>query len=164
MANNFIQSAAVIVHVACVASVSVGFPHKFRCFGREKIGARAKTKEGGREEKRKQRFLFSSPPPLSFFLALAPIFARPKHRNLCGNPMETLATQAIVHAYLVSGKQDGRIIYQNSTWRTALRKTFARLFSAVGLCFSIFLYVLFHSSISLSNFLTLLFRQLLVVA
>ena len=35
-------------------------------------------------------------PPLSFF-ALAPIFARPKHRNLRGNPTETLATQASQH-------------------------------------------------------------------
>ena len=32
-------------------------------------------------------------PPLSFF-GLALIFARPKHRNLHGNPTETLATQA----------------------------------------------------------------------
>ena len=30
----------------------------------------------------------------SLFFALALIFARPKHRNLCGNPTETLATQA----------------------------------------------------------------------
>ena len=37
---------------------------------------------------------FSSPPPPSFFFALALIFARPKHRNLRGNPTETLATQA----------------------------------------------------------------------
>ena len=28
----------------------------------------------------------------------------------------------IVDAYLVSGKQGGRIIYQNSTWQTARRK------------------------------------------
>ena len=28
----------------------------------------------------------------------------------------------IVDAYLVSGKQGGRIIYQNLTWRTARRK------------------------------------------
>ena len=33
--------------LACVASVSVRFPRKFRCFGRAKIGARAKKKQGG---------------------------------------------------------------------------------------------------------------------
>ena len=31
--------------VACVASVSVGFPRKFRCFGRAKIKARARSTE-----------------------------------------------------------------------------------------------------------------------
>ena len=48
------KAVGICVKLACVASVSVGFPHKFRCFGRAKIGARAKKKEGGgREEKRK---------------------------------------------------------------------------------------------------------------
>ena len=61
----------------------------------------------------------------------------------------------IVDAYLVRGKYGGRIIYQNSTWGQREENTFASLFSAVGLCFSIFLYVLFHSSISLSNVVTL---------
>ena len=35
------------VYLACAASVSVGFSHKFRCFGRAKIGATARKKEGG---------------------------------------------------------------------------------------------------------------------
>ena len=43
------------LHIACVASVSVGFPHKFRCFGRAKIGARAKMKEGGGGEEKRKR-------------------------------------------------------------------------------------------------------------
>ena len=30
----------------------------------------------------------------NFFFVLAPIFARPNHRNLCGNPTEALAMQA----------------------------------------------------------------------
>ena len=34
----------------------------------------------------------------------------------------TQSAAVIVDAYLVSGKQCGRIIYQNSTWRTARRK------------------------------------------
>ena len=37
--------------LACVASVSVGFPHKFRCFGRAKIRARPKKKEGEGERR-----------------------------------------------------------------------------------------------------------------
>ena len=42
----------MVISVACVASVSVGFPHKFRCFGRAKIGARAKKKEGEGERRK----------------------------------------------------------------------------------------------------------------
>ena len=34
--------------LACVASVSLEFPCKFRCFGRAKIKARAKKERGGR--------------------------------------------------------------------------------------------------------------------
>ena len=34
----------------------------------------------------------------------------------------TQSAAVIVDAYLVSGKQDGRIIYQNLTWLTARRK------------------------------------------
>ena len=34
-------------YIACVASVSVGFPRKFRCFGRAKIKARPKKERGG---------------------------------------------------------------------------------------------------------------------
>ena len=41
--------------VACVASVSVGFLHKFRCFGCVKVGARAKKKEGGGGEEKRKR-------------------------------------------------------------------------------------------------------------
>ena len=41
--------------LACVASVSVGFPQKFRCYGRAKIGARAKKKEGGGGEEKRKR-------------------------------------------------------------------------------------------------------------
>ena len=41
-----------VTPLACVASVSVGFPRKFRCFGRAKIGARAKKKEGGGGEEK----------------------------------------------------------------------------------------------------------------
>ena len=56
-----------------------------------KIKAKVKKERGGGgEEKRKLPL-----PPLSFF-ALALIFARPKHRNLRGNPTETLATQAML--------------------------------------------------------------------
>ena len=48
-------SCFAINSIACATSVSVGFPRKFRCFGRAKIGARAKKKEvGGGEEKRKR--------------------------------------------------------------------------------------------------------------
>ena len=61
------------IDLACVASVSVGFSRKFRCFGPAKIGARA-TEESRRE--------------------LGPIFARPKHQNLRGNLTRTLARQA----------------------------------------------------------------------
>ena len=50
--------------VASVASVSVGFPHKFRCFGRAKIGARAKKKEGGGGEEKRKRL--QSLKPLEF--------------------------------------------------------------------------------------------------
>ena len=71
--------SSAIGALACVASVSVGFPHKFRCFGRAKIGARAKKKEGGGGEEKRKRVSFSPP-----------IFARPKHRNLRGNPRKRL--------------------------------------------------------------------------
>ena len=37
-----------------------------------------------------KRFLFSSPPPPSFFFALAPIFAWPKHWNLSETPWKCL--------------------------------------------------------------------------
>ena len=46
-----------LVWLACVASVSVGFPRKLQCFGRAKVGARAKKeREGVGEEKRKRQF------------------------------------------------------------------------------------------------------------
>ena len=51
--NQKVQHYTVFaLFVACVASVSVGFPHKFRCFSRAKIGARAKQKEGGGERRK----------------------------------------------------------------------------------------------------------------
>ena len=96
----------------------MGFPHKFRCFGRAEIGARAKkTEGGGGEEKRKllQSTLpfILSPSPL-FLFALAPIFSRPKHRNLCGNPTETLATQANNDVIMVAVKYENR-------WKQVIR-------------------------------------------
>ena len=41
------------VNLACVASVSMGFPRKFLCFGRAKTGARAKKKKKEEGERRK---------------------------------------------------------------------------------------------------------------
>ena len=40
--------------LACIASVSVGFPRKFRCFGRAKIKVRRKKEIGGRERGEKE--------------------------------------------------------------------------------------------------------------
>ena len=40
--------------------------------------------------------------------------------DMANNFIESAAV--IVDAYLVSGKQGGPVIYQNSTWRTARRK------------------------------------------
>ena len=45
----------IFANIACVASVSAGFPPKFRCFGRAKIRARAKKKEGGGGEEKRKR-------------------------------------------------------------------------------------------------------------
>ena len=65
-----LKSNKVEVEVACTASVSSGRgANSF--FGRARIGRAQKKK-------------------------IAPIFARPKHRNLRGNPTETPATQAKV--------------------------------------------------------------------
>ena len=50
--------------LACVASVSLGFPCRFRCFGREKTNARPKKERGGRE------FLFSPRPLLIYHVVI----------------------------------------------------------------------------------------------
>ena len=71
--------------VACVASVSVGFPCRFRCFDRVKIKARLKKERGGGgEEKRKPLPLT----PLSLFCSCLNFraaetlkFARKPHGN-----------------------------------------------------------------------------------
>ena len=53
-ASSGLLKSLLVANIACVASVSMEFPDKFRCFCRAKIGARAKNKEGGGgEEKRK---------------------------------------------------------------------------------------------------------------
>ena len=58
------------IDLACVASVSVGFSRKFRCFGPAKIAASA------REESRRE----SRP---NFREAKTPKFAREPHENAC---------------------------------------------------------------------------------
>ena len=63
-------------------------PSKFQCFDRAKIKAKPKKEGVGRGR------VETNPSTPPFFFALALIFARPKHRNLRGNPTETLATQA----------------------------------------------------------------------
>ena len=68
------------------------FRGKFRCFGRAKVGARAKKQKRVEGERREENFLLSSPPsPLSFF------FARPNFRATKTSKFatETLASQAI---------------------------------------------------------------------
>ena len=69
-----LKSNKVEVEIACTASVSSGR-------GANSFFCRARI---GRAQKKKKK--------------IAPIFARPKHRNLRGNPTETLATQAKVEA------------------------------------------------------------------
>ena len=68
-----ILSLAVAVftleQLACVASVSVGFAHKFRCFGRAKIKARPKKEIGGKGRGEKETLAdkpleFENPPLL----------------------------------------------------------------------------------------------------
>ena len=48
-----------LVWLACVASVSVGFPRKFQCFGSAKVGARAKKERGGGGEEKKETPIFT---------------------------------------------------------------------------------------------------------
>ena len=58
-----------IEHLACVASVSVG------------LGSKGSQRNGIFGVLPARKFPLSNPPPLFRFLALAPFFAREKHRN-----------------------------------------------------------------------------------
>jgi len=74
-------------HVACVASVSVGFGSKDWCFACAENGARAKNEIWGWGKGRKET-LPSFPSPIFY----SPNFCR--CNSLLPNPTETLATQA----------------------------------------------------------------------
>ena len=88
--SRYAVSRYAITLLACVASVSVGFPRKFRCFGGAKIGARAKKERGGRGEEN----FFLSLPPTTIIFALA-LFSRGRKKEFAPRPLETLAMQAI---------------------------------------------------------------------
>ena len=87
--------------VARVASISVGFPRKFRCFGLPKIKARPKKQIGGRGRGEKVSFSPLPLPPLSFF------WLSPHQTSKFAT--ETLATQARGDDEENRGREQGTI-------------------------------------------------------